>query len=286
MPQFLIERDAIVDGRVSLQGAEAHHVRHVLRYRAGDSIQLFDGEGRGFEGRIVGMAPGEVKILIVRERSRSPKSHLPISLVPALLPFQVMDELIRQATELGVDEIRPILCQRCVVRLDEKGVKTKHGHWEKVALSATKQCGRLELPRIHEAVKLSRWLDDFRLPETLWVAHPSRGLPSARLSSASRGVPRQGRRGLPSAAVTTPTRGVPRQGCRGLPSLGQRVTEIVGPGKRVHVLIGPEGGFTQVEIEAIRSRGGKEIYLGDLTMRSPTACLYVLSILSYLSQNS
>ncbi|MBQ5810015.1 MAG: RNA methyltransferase, partial [Clostridia bacterium] len=68
------------------------------------------------------------------------------------------DLVIRQAVEMGVGEIYPVISARCVSRPDAKGSKGKVERWQKIANEAAGQCGRGILPQVHDVINLDECL--------------------------------------------------------------------------------------------------------------------------------
>ncbi len=69
-----------------------------------------------------------------------------------------MDFVVQKATELGVKRITPVLSERGVVKLDPERAAKRRDHWQKVAVSACEQSGRVRLPLIDTPVRLATWL--------------------------------------------------------------------------------------------------------------------------------
>lgn len=166
MPQFLIPKNSVQDGRAELRGDEAHHARDVFRMKAGDVIQLFDGEGSGFTGRITALTKEAIEIAVESRVTEPPPP--PFILVQSILPRDAMDWVVEKATELGVTEIVPAVAERCVARTGKKE------HWEKIALAACKQSGRLWLPKVREEAPLSAIAGEKALFESAFLFHGSR----------------------------------------------------------------------------------------------------------------
>lgn len=67
--------------------------------------------------------------------------------------------LIQKSTELGVSSIRPIICERSVVRIDDERVTKKIDHWQGIVTSACEQCGRSQIPELAGPVNLTTAMD-------------------------------------------------------------------------------------------------------------------------------
>ncbi len=132
-------------GVLELPEAEGHHARTVLRLRAGQVVELFDGQGTLARGQVATLDRKRVVVSVEEKRSATEEERpLPIVLAVAMPKAARQDVLIEKCTELGVEAIRPILFERSVVRPKA----SRLDHWQKVAVAAAKQCGRLFLPVI------------------------------------------------------------------------------------------------------------------------------------------
>ena len=171
MARFYVPQPRIEKGTLRIEGDEVRHIRKVLRLGEGDQIVIFDGSGREYEGTIVKEESSSVVIMVQSVSSSRRESPLQITLAQSLLKGEKMDYLIQKATEMGVHEIVPFFSSRSVPRL-EKSTRVKRQHrWERIAIEASKQCGRGLIPRIrslqdYSEVLLSASRDCLRL--ILW----------------------------------------------------------------------------------------------------------------------
>ncbi|HEV7611818.1 MAG TPA: 16S rRNA (uracil(1498)-N(3))-methyltransferase [Steroidobacteraceae bacterium] len=145
---------------VRLPPETASHLAKVLRARSGDSLILFNGDGREFTGAIETVRGSHVSALVGEGREVDRESPLNITLVQCVPRGDRMDFIVQKATELGVARIVPVLSQRSVVRLDKAQAESKALHWRAVAVSACEQCGRNRLPAIGAAQPLLNYLGD------------------------------------------------------------------------------------------------------------------------------
>ncbi len=152
MPRFYVPNPSIENGILKIEGEEVKHIRKVLRLRAGDQIIFFDGLGKEYEGRILEEKASSVLIQIQNTSVSHQDSPLELTLAQSLLKGEKMDLLIQKATELGVKEIIPFLSTRSVPILDKTRRPERHHRWKKIAIEASKQCGRGVIP-IVESLK-------------------------------------------------------------------------------------------------------------------------------------
>lgn len=148
MSRFYIPNPHIQDGLLKIEGDEVKHIRKVLRLKAGDEILVFDGSGKEFEGTIVEEGRSSVMVKVQGIFSSKGDSSLEVTLAQSLLKGEKMDYLIQKATELGVKEIIPFFSSRSVPLLEKSRRPNRHHRWEKIAVEASKQCGRGVVPKI------------------------------------------------------------------------------------------------------------------------------------------
>ena len=158
-------------GNHQLPEAQAHYIGRVLRLGAGAAVQLFDGSGMEYLGEISEAGKKQVSVDLHEQVAGMPESTLHIHLGQGLSRGERMDWAIQKATELGVNEITPIVSERCEVRLSDERADKRMSHWRQIAISACEQSGRSQLPTIHAPLVLDKWLQqssaDLRL-----VLHP------------------------------------------------------------------------------------------------------------------
>ena len=138
---------AVEGGEVRLSDEEAHHLLRVRRLRPGAPLVLLDGRGRCWSGVL--QSGGErPAVTDLEEEFPETEAGLETVLLQAILHESGrMETVIRQATELGVARIVPVvtsLCQRGNRRLRQGADR----RWQRIAASAVKQCGRLRIPEV------------------------------------------------------------------------------------------------------------------------------------------
>ncbi|MDZ4018697.1 16S rRNA (uracil(1498)-N(3))-methyltransferase [Pseudomonas sichuanensis] len=145
-------------GEHDLPEAQAHYIGRVLRMAAGDAVQLFDGSGQEYLGQLLEVGKKSVRVSLDQALPGQAESPLHIHLGQGLSRGERMDWAIQKATELGANEITPIVSERCEVRLKDERADKRLAHWRQVAISACEQCGRSTLPVIHPPLTLAEWL--------------------------------------------------------------------------------------------------------------------------------
>jgi 16S rRNA (uracil1498-N3)-methyltransferase len=165
MPRFYLPPSAIRDKSFILTGSEAHHALDVLRKKAGDEIELFDGKDLSFLGRIDAVTGGEIRGTIL---DTHPARSLPLELIlyQALTKGSKWEWLLEKAGEIGISRVVPVFTQRSLIKLDAAQGEEKVKRWNRIALAATKQCGRTDLMAVDFPVNLTSALSHLR-PQAL-----------------------------------------------------------------------------------------------------------------------
>src|SRR5262245_4809168 len=202
--RFFVPKEHIADRIARLPPEELHHVRDVLRLAPGDVVEVFDGEGAGYAGRLDARESGWVveSLEPVATRTESP---LDLVLVLALVEADRFEWALEKATELGVREIVPLATRHSEIRIPPAKVAQRIERWRRIVREAAKQCRRDAVPRVEAPLAVEEYLAR-EAPET--------------------------ERLLFSELAAEPW----NIGLRG--------------GRRVEVIIGPEGGWTAEEMSA------------------------------------
>ena len=118
------------------------------RMAPGDSLTVCDGAGCDYCCQILSV--GDSVILKVVEQAPSvSEPTIQLHLYQALPKGDKMEFIIQKAVELGVTEITPVMTAYCVSRPDSKSMEKKLARYQKIALEASKQCGRGRIPQVH-----------------------------------------------------------------------------------------------------------------------------------------
>lgn len=241
MPHFFVPPENVREGRFVLEKDEAQHVALVLRKKAGDEIQLFDGKGHGYRGRIESVSTSRVEGRVLAAQPQEERPPLALRLFQGLPKGDKFDWILEKMTELGASEIVPVYTERGEVRVPPQKLADRVKRWEKIVLAAAKQSGRSHLPRVSAPVSLVQALS-------------SCGADSLTL------FPWEGEGHL---------------------SLKQALASRKAGTRTVNVFIGPEGGFAPSEADLARKSGALSVTLGPVILRTETAGLFVASVLLY-----
>jgi len=227
---------------LTLDEAETHHAIDVLRMSQGEKAVVFNGRGAEATVEIAAITRKTVTLRKLLH-AKSPPIACEITLAQAVPKGKNMDLIVQKAVELGAAAICPLLSERTVIQVKEPDeAARKQQKWQAVAIEAAKQCGQNWLPTVHAP----------RSPKDFF-AHAAR-YDLMLIASLQ-----------PDAL-----------------HLKQLLAENAGKKPRsVLVLVGPEGDFTPAEIGLAKSHGCRPITLGPIVLRTETAAIYSLSVLSY-----
>lgn len=154
MRRFYAPKDAFEGSCVTLDAGETRHLRDVLRLHEGDLVSVFDGNGREFECALESIAKHSSAARIVRESSPpAQESRLMLSLAAAITKGEKFDLVVQKSVELGVTCLFPIVSKRCDIKIRDVGKRPER--WRKIALEASKQCGRARLMSIENITSFS-----------------------------------------------------------------------------------------------------------------------------------
>ncbi len=128
-------------GVVHLGREASKHLAQVLRSRAGQPISLTDGCGHIAQTRVQSLSNMHVHVVVEQTWTQTRWPWL-LSLVQAIPKGKKLDEVIRRACELGVDQFYPILTDRCDRKLDANKAQMLVTRWQAIANSATEQSRR------------------------------------------------------------------------------------------------------------------------------------------------
>ncbi len=143
-------------GAVLLGDAASSHV-HVLRLRTGDAVVLFDGKGRAAAARLESVV-GEVLCRAEPARTAETK-RARVVLMLAIPKGSKLDDCVRMATELGVDEVALMQTERTVPRWDCARARSRVERLTRIANEAAAQCERDDIPIVHPPRPVSAWLE-------------------------------------------------------------------------------------------------------------------------------
>ena len=147
MPRFYVDFALSPNSVVELPDDVVHHL-NVLRVKNTEEIVLFNGNGKAYPALPEVLEKRRASVRILREEVTDNESPLNITLVQAVSAAERMDFTLQKSVELGVAEIRPVISERCVVRLSGERAEKRVARWQEIVVSACEQSGRNIVPKV------------------------------------------------------------------------------------------------------------------------------------------
>ena len=147
MPRFYVDFALSPDSVVELPDDVVRHL-NVLRVKNTEEIVLFNGNGKAYPALPEVLEKRRASVRILREEATDNESPLNITLVQAVSSAERMDFTLQKSVELGVAEIRPVISERCVVRLSGERAEKRVARWQEIVVSACEQSGRNIVPKV------------------------------------------------------------------------------------------------------------------------------------------
>ena len=183
---------------------------------------------------------------ILQENFQDTSLPIEIYLFQGLPKSDKLELIVQKTVELGVDGIIPVEMSRSIVKIEEKKKEAKTQRWQLIAESAAKQSKRTLIPKVFEPITFKQSLSKLQEMDLLLVPYESKNGMSDTLSAL----------------------------------------KCIKAGSKVGIVIGPEGGFEQGEINALTQIGGKTISLGKRILRTETASITAVGMLMLYAETS
>lgn len=241
MRQYVLPESYTGTGTFTATGDDFHYLTRVLRKRPDDRFDGLDANGTSVMIHLVSVA-GDSCLLEVAEKKK-PGYPIRSSEAPAITLYQCvpkgqkMDLIVRQATETGVSRIVPVISSRTIVQLKANDAGKKRDRWLRIARQAMQQSGNTDLPDIAAPLPF----DDV----------------VTALAKSGGGV------GIfyhQDPLADTSLHGI-----------------LESDPETVSVWIGPEGGFSDDEVERLLNTGFQPVYINTNVLRTETAALYAIA---------
>ena len=281
MQRVMLATSQLQDDIIYLRASQTHYLRRVLRLGEGDRFIALDGQGQGW---VASLGPEAEVAEIVEPWQCHTELAVPLHLVIAM-PKTGMDDIVRQATELGVSSICPVVSDRTILKPSPKKVD----RWRRIAQEAIEQCERQWVPAIADPIPVEEALatlptryaqnkhnetnqgqnqhDETKHEQTKHdeTQHdeekPVKWICVARSDGAAK---------PPQHLLEVMLEQMP------LPSLSDPAEAITS----LTIAVGPEGGWTPSEVERAIALGYVPISLGPRILRAVTAPLSAIAIIA------
>lgn len=246
MSKFFVKPEQIKESDIIIVGDDVNHIVNVLRMKSGDEIQICNQEnGDNYKAEIVNYSKTAVECKIIEKIEKTTESNVNITLFQGIPKFEKMELIIQKNTEIGVKKIVPVIMERTVVKLDEKIVNKKLERWQKIAEVAAKQSMRDVIPKIENIVKIKE-IDVPRFDAVL-IAYENEDHNMLKTELKK----------------------------------FRALKEKKDLQYNIAIVIGPEGGIAEKEIETLIEKGAVCVSLGKRILRTETAGLVMAGNILY-----
>lgn len=247
--RFFVEN--IESDTVILKGTEAHHLKNVLRKKAGDAVFLFDGKGNEYRTEIKKLGNNEIELKVLSKTQKDIEPKIKINLYQSIPKLKKFDFIVEKSTELGVSKIIPVISERTVYNVAAERSSAKLSRWQKIALSASKQCGRTVIPEISSVMNFDNAV------KSVIAANVAAEQSSAKTCSLIFWE------------------------CEQNLTLKKVLSSLISHIASLNLFIGPEGGFSNAEIDLAKKNNIISVSLGKRILRAETAPIVVISNILY-----
>lgn len=241
MYKFFVEPEQIVEDTVFITGEDVNHIVHVLRMKKGEQLLVSTSNDREYLCEITALEEEAVQLKLLDVYGSNRELPIEVTLYQALPKGDKMETVIQKMVELGAVRIVPVVTKRCVVQLDQKKAAKKVARWNAISEAAAKQSKRNKIPEVMMPMSFAEALLDAKKLE---------------------------------AAL------IPYENAEGMEQARCMVDEAAKK-RSLGIFIGPEGGFTEQEIEKSQQNGVKPISLGHRILRTETAGMMLMSVIMF-----
>ena len=250
MPRFFVKANQVKNSQIYIQGEDIKHIKNVLRKEIGNELEICDSENKkAYICKITNFNINDIECEIIKELNDQ-ENKLNIDIYQGIPKLDKMELIIQKSVELGANAIIPLKLKRCVVKIDSSNENKKIERWQKIAESAAKQCGRNIIPEIKKVHTIQDIIDIKEKYDAIIVAYE----------------------------------------CEKENKIKNILLELkdklyLKSNINIAVIIGPEGGLDEKEVDNLKNEGAYIVSLGERILRTETVALNILSIMMYEFEN-
>ncbi len=245
MPQFFVKSDNIKDKEISIiENQDIKHIKDVLRHKVNDKLTLVDDKQKSYKVKIIKIQPEIIQTTILEKYDSGRKLSINLELAQCILKSQAQDFAVQKATELGIKAIIPVISKFTVVKFkNEKEKLQKQSRWQKIAFESCKQCERIDMPEIRKISTLKELITAQEHDLAIACVERHAGMSMKKLLKEKK--------------------------------------EVLSKDSKLLVIIGPEGGWSNDELNLFKEHLVPQVSIGNLILRAETAIIKALSDIIY-----
>tara|TARA_Y100000588_G_C14149208_1_gene879817 strand:- start:248 stop:1018 length:771 start_codon:yes stop_codon:yes gene_type:complete len=248
MHRFFIPKENLDIGTGKAKITDKNDIKHAskaLRVEIGEKIELCDNEGVEHICEVIAIESDFIECDVQESVMNTRESGIHITLFQGLPKADKLEMIIQKTTELGVVSVIPVQMKRSVAKWkDDKSSSKKLERWNKIAFEAAKQSKRGRIPSVDKPLTVKQLKDVISEYDLMVLPYEN---------ESAQGI-------------------------------GQVVKDAQAQGediKRVGIIIGPEGGFAEEEVELLSEAGAKSVKLGPRILRTETAGVVTVALLQF-----
>jgi len=241
MHRFFVTDQSLRGKQVTLTGKLAHQIRNVLRMGPGDHIIMLDNTGSEYTVALTEIGQQQVLGKVMYKRPVQTEPRTQITLYQGLSSREKFEWVLQKCTEVGVTSFVPVITERSIIRRPDTITARKLSRWRCIITEAAEQSGRGRIPQLEAPVSFADAVSGLGEFDRCLI----------------------GTVGIDGISIRE--------------ILQFDSTEPVD----VALLIGPEGGFTDEEVQQACASGAIPISLGPRILRTETAAVIASAIILY-----
>lgn len=235
MVKFM-QRYMVNNSNLELDISDKKHIINVMRMKVNEKFQIVYDK-KVYTCLIEYIDKKDLKYKVINIEECNQGKQIRVIIASSIIKEQKMDFLLQKATELGVDEIIPVISERTVVKIDNKK-DSKISRWEKIMKEASEQSHRIDIPKMHVITSLKGLVNvDADIKIFCNTNEMSKNIKKVLQDSKKSGT--------------------------------------------ILIVVGPEGGFSDAEVDFLSNNGFISVTLGSNILRAETVPLYLLSVINY-----
>ena len=242
MRRFFVASEAVQEDKIRITGELAHHIGKVLRLTSGEKISVCTEKSELYLVELTDFQKDTITGTILEKQEEAEDTAVKLYLYQGMPKGDKLELIIQKCTELGASAVIPVETGRSVVHLDGAKAAKKIERWKKIAQEASQQSKRIQIPQIGPYLKWKDLVKELQEEEGLTIIFWE------------------------------------SEHTQSLKALlqGQKIRP-----ERINLVIGPEGGLSEEEVEQLRELGAVSASLGKRILRTETAGFAGVSMILY-----
>ena len=242
MSKFFVNENQINGNIINIIDDDVNHIKNVLRLKIDDEIKICSIDtSKNYLCKIKNIDKKNIECVVIEELEAVAESNIELDVYQGLPKADKMELIIQKGTELGVHSFVPVAFKRSIVKLDEKDKIKKQIRWQKIAEVAAKQSGRDIVPKVYEVKTIKNICELISNYDVVLVAYENEDRNS----------------------------------------LKNELKALIKKELKIAIVIGPEGGIEESEIEELKNAGAKIVSLGKRILRTETVAIVMAGIINY-----